>query len=70
MSTSAKMLGVNIRKIREEKGMMQVDLCKKLEVDRAYISNVESGKKNPTLSTVEKIAKALNVPASELLKNI
>ncbi|MCU0660604.1 MAG: helix-turn-helix domain-containing protein [Candidatus Pacebacteria bacterium] len=43
MSTSAKKLGVNIRKIREEKGMMQVDLCRKLEVDRAYISNIENG---------------------------
>lgn len=70
MSNSSKKLGNNIRKIREEKGLMQVDLCKKLEVDRAYMSNIENGKKNPTLLTVEKIAKALNVPASELLENI
>lgn len=70
MSNSSKKLGNNIRKIREGKGLMQVDLCKKLEVDRAYMSNIENGKKNPTLLTVEKIAKALNVPASELLENI
>lgn len=70
MSNSSKKLGNNIRKIREEKGLMQIDLCKKLEVDRAYMSNIENGKKNPTLLTVEKIAKALNVPASELLENI
>lgn len=48
--------------------MTQGDLCRKLEVDRAYMSNVETGKKNPTLSTIERIAKALSVSVDELLK--
>jgi len=48
--------------------MTQGDLCRKLEVDRAYMSNIESGKKNPTLSTITNIAKALNVSVDELLK--
>lgn len=48
--------------------MTQGDLCRKLEVDRAYMSNVESGKKNPTLATIERIAKALGVSTDELLK--
>jgi transcriptional regulator with XRE-family HTH domain len=68
VNKSSKKLGENIKKIRLAKGMTQGDLCRKLEVDRAYMSNIESGKKNPTLSTIENIAKALNVSVDELLK--
>lgn len=65
---SAKKLGANIKKIRASKNMTQGDLCRKLGVDRAYMSNVENGKKNPTLATIEKIADALGVSTNALLK--
>jgi len=65
---SAKKLGENMKKIRLVKGMTQGDICRKLEVDRAYISNIESGNKNPTLSTITNLAKALGVSIDELLK--
>jgi len=68
MNDTAKKLGENIKRIRAEKGMSQGDLCRALELDRAYISNVENGNKNPTLATIEKIAIALGVKISELLK--
>lgn len=67
-STSAKRLGSNIKKIRLAKKMSQGDLCRKLSVDRAYMSNVENGKKNPTLATITKIAEALGVSVDLLLK--
>jgi transcriptional regulator with XRE-family HTH domain len=35
---------------------------------QAYISNIENGRMNPTLSTLEKIAGALGISSSELLK--
>ncbi len=57
-----------MKRIRLEKGMSQSDICQKLGVDRSYISNVESGNKNPTLSTITKLAKALCVSVDELLK--
>ncbi|KND50384.1 MAG: hypothetical protein AB202_01870 [Parcubacteria bacterium C7867-007] len=68
MNNSAKKLGENIRRIREEKQMMQIDLCRKLNVDGAYISNIENGKSNPTLSTIERIARALDVSVEDLMK--
>ena len=68
MSDTAKKLGDNIKRLRTEKGMSQGDLCRALELDRAYMSNVENGNKNPTLATIEKIAGALGVSANELLK--
>lgn len=57
-----------MKRIRLAKQMSQGDICRKLGVDRAYISNVESGNKNPTLSTITKLAKALGVSVDELLK--
>lgn len=57
-----------MKKIRLAKGMTQGDICRKLEVDRAYISNIESGNKNPTLSTITNLAKALGVSIDEMLK--
>ena len=65
---SAKKLGENMKRIRLEKQMSQGDICRKLAVDRSYISNVENGNKNPTLSTITKLAKALDVRIEELLK--
>ncbi len=64
---SAK-LGNNMKRIRTKKKMSQGDIARALEVDRGYISNIENGKKNPTLATVAKIAEALRVSPNELLK--
>jgi transcriptional regulator with XRE-family HTH domain len=66
--SSGKKLGENLRKLRLKKDMSQVDLANALSVDRAYISNIENGRMNPTLSTLEKIAGALEIPMSELVK--
>lgn len=68
MVTSAKKLGQNMKKIRLAKQMSQGDICRKLGLGRSYISNVENGKNNPTLSTITKLAEALGVKIEELLK--
>ena len=64
----SKKFGENMRRIRLEKGMSQGDISPKVGMDRASISNIENGKRNPTLANVEKIAKALGISADELLK--
>ena len=68
MNNSAKKLGANMKRIRKAKQMTQGDICRKLSVYPSYVSNVESGNKNPTLSTITKLAKALGVSVDELLK--
>lgn len=68
MSQIFKRLGNNIKRIRKEKGMSQGDISRALNMDRGYISRVESGQKNPTISNIEKIAKALGISPDELLK--
>ena len=66
-SESAK-LGKNLKRIRTEKGITQGDIVRTLSVSRSFVSNIENGKTNPTLSTISKIAKALGVSSDELLK--
>ena len=68
MDKISEQLGKNMKRIRAKKKMSQGDIARALEVDRGYISNIENGKKNPTLATIKKLADALDVSADELLK--
>ncbi|PIR96966.1 MAG: DNA-binding protein [Candidatus Doudnabacteria bacterium CG10_big_fil_rev_8_21_14_0_10_41_10] len=61
MDKISAQFGKNMKRIRAKKEMSQGDIARTLEVDRGYISNIENGKKNPTLATVVKIANALGV---------
>ena len=49
--------GQNMKKIRVAKKMSQGDIYRATKIERAYISNLESGKQNPTLETMEKLSK-------------
>ncbi len=60
--------GKNMKKIREAKKMSQGDIYRATKIERAYISNLEAGKQNPTLETMEKIANALRLKVSDLTK--
>ena len=64
---SGKKLGKNLKMLRLKRKLSQGELSKRLNVDRAYISNIENGRMNPTLSTLEKIAQALKVSIKELV---
>ena len=68
MEDEAKKLGKNLKEIRLSKGIKQIALAKSLNVDRSFVSNIENGKTNPTLSTISSLAKALGVSTNELLK--
>jgi len=61
-------LGKNLRRIRTEKGISQGDIVRALSMGRGFISNIENGKGNPTLTTITKLAKVLKVSIIELMK--
>ena len=48
--------------------MSQGDIARALDVDKGYISNIENCKKNPTLSTLTRLAQALDVGVDDLMK--
>lgn len=68
MADISSKLGQNLKLVRTKKKMSQGDIARFLKVHRAYISGIESGKRNPTLATIEKLADAIGVSADELLK--
>jgi transcriptional regulator with XRE-family HTH domain len=64
-----KGLGKMLKRIREEKGLTQVELAQKSGVTREYITMIETGaRKNPTVDTLKRLAKALKVKVGELLE--
>ena len=63
-------IGENIRKLRQQKKMSQDRLSKKADLALNTIVKIETGENpNPTLETLQKIAKALGVSVDKLLKN-
>jgi XRE family transcriptional regulator, regulator of sulfur utilization len=68
MKDDAKKLGENLKVLRIKKNITQTGLAKTLDVDKSFISNIESGKTNPTLATITSLAQALGVSTNELLK--
>lgn len=69
MSKQEYTLAESLRKLRENKGLSQDRLAKLADVANNTIIKIEQGEnKNPTLNTLNKIAKALGVPIEELLK--
>lgn len=60
-------VGLNIRKIREDRGISQEKLAALADLHRAYVGQIERGEKNIGLKNLEKIAKALRVEIKDLL---
>lgn len=59
-------VGKQIQKLRELKGISQQDLAAKCNFEKSNMSRLEAGKVNPTLSTLEKVASALEINIIDL----
>lgn len=58
---------LNIKRVREEKGMTQEQLAEKANVNRSLLNQLETGKlKNTSINTLQKIADTLNCKITEL----
>jgi transcriptional regulator with XRE-family HTH domain len=60
-------LGRNVRRLREEKGWSQEDYADRAGIHRTYVSDIERGRRNPTVTVVEKLAAPFAVTAGSLL---
>ena len=65
-----KKFGKQLKKIRTKKGISQEQLAELSNLHRTYISFIECGKRNITISNIQKIAKALKVKISDLVKGL
>lgn len=61
-------LGVNLRAIRQARGLSQEQFAHALRYDRTYVASVERGERNLTLDTVSDLADRLGVDALHLLQ--
>jgi transcriptional regulator with XRE-family HTH domain len=59
-------IGDRLRKLREQKNMSQGDIEKRTGLFRCYISRVENGHTIPAIETLEKLARAFDVPLYQL----
>ncbi len=65
---AAKKLAQKIIRLRKERGISQEELAFTAGLDRTYVGRIENLKRNPTLNTLVKIAKAFDIEVWELLK--
>jgi transcriptional regulator with XRE-family HTH domain len=65
-STAHAAFGQAIRELREEQGISQEAFAMKCGVDRSHYGGMERGERNPSLTSVFKIAKALGIRPSQI----
>ena len=58
-------IGNRIRYLRKKLGISQEKLALKSDLDRTYLAGIESGKRNATLDSVEKIIRSLDISVKE-----
>ena len=66
--TISERFGQVVKSVRERQGMSQEKLAELAEIDRTYVSMIERGKKHPTLEVASRIADALNMRLSEIIR--
>ncbi len=64
-----KTIGHNIRLLRKQTHLRQIDLAVAVGVDCSYLSGIENGKRNPTILLLNNIATVLHVPLVRLLES-
>jgi transcriptional regulator with XRE-family HTH domain len=67
MEELQKTLASNLRRLRLSAGLSQEEVANRMDVDRAYVSGLERGARNPTLMTLWLAANALGVQVADLL---
>ncbi len=60
--------GAVLKNLRKKRAITQEELALNCDLDRTFISMLERGQRQPSLTTILQISSALNYPASELVK--
>jgi transcriptional regulator with XRE-family HTH domain len=62
-------VGLNVQLLRHKAGLSQEECAHRAKIHQTYLSGVENGVRNPTVSVLGRLAKALGVEADELLRS-
>ena len=63
-----KRIGHNISRFRKQSDLSQIDLAVAVGITRSYLSEIENGKRNPTIMLLQNIATVLSVSLEDLIK--
>ena len=63
-----KLVGRNVKRIRQERGLTQEQLAERSGFSQQYISGLEQGRRNPTIVSIYELATALGVGHMELVR--
>jgi transcriptional regulator with XRE-family HTH domain len=66
---AAKRVGLNLQRLRRDKGLSQEELAHRANMHQTYLSGVEGGKRNPSVGVLERIAGGLGVDIEEFFKS-
>jgi transcriptional regulator with XRE-family HTH domain len=62
--------GLRVRELRKERGWRQIDLAEQAGISENYVSDLELGRKEVCLRTIEALSDALDVEILELMKGV
>jgi transcriptional regulator with XRE-family HTH domain len=62
-------LGQKLRKLRKEQNLTQLELAQQVGITNGQVSTIERGVSSPSLATLHRIARALNVPMNEFFED-
>lgn len=63
-----RMVAENVKRLRLAADLTQAELAARMGVDRAYVSGLEQGQRNPTIVSLWHVAKALSVPMASFFE--
>ncbi|WP_435643340.1 helix-turn-helix domain-containing protein [Streptomyces sp. H49] len=63
-----RQVGEQIRRVREDRGLTQLNVCGRSGIDVATYSRIEQGHASPRLDTLIRIADAIGVPLADLVR--
>lgn len=61
-------VGLNLQALRRAKGLSQEELAHRSQIHQTYLSGVERGKRNPTVTVLERLSIALEVEVEALVR--
>jgi transcriptional regulator with XRE-family HTH domain len=65
-----ELLGTRVRSLRRKHGWTQVEMAELLGVDRSYLSEIETGKKDPSLRVLKTIADGFKLTLAQFLRGM
>lgn len=64
------LFGQEVKRLRTARGLSQEELSFRADIHTSYVSQLERGKKSPSLRTILQIARALHISATELIQAV